>query len=39
MFSPDEIENGVLKDLITEEDYDMVKVVSTHSKSSINPSI
>ena len=32
-FSPEEIENGVLKDLITEEDYNMVKVVSTHSKN------
>ena len=28
-FSPTEIENGVLKDLITEADYDIITVVST----------
>ena len=30
MFSQEEIEAGVLKDLIIKEDYDIVKVVSTY---------
>ena len=29
-FTQEEIEASILKDLITEEDYDIVKVVSTH---------
>ena len=27
-FTPEEIENGILKDLIVEEDYDLIHVVN-----------
>ena len=27
-FSPEEIESGILKDLIVEEDYDLIRVVN-----------
>ena len=37
-FTPAEIEAGILKDLITDEDYDIIKVVSTYL-SSINPNL
>ena len=29
-FSDEEIQNGILRDLIIEEDYDIIKVVSTY---------
>ena len=37
-FTPAEIEASILKDLITDEDYDIIKVVSTYL-SSINPNL
>ena len=30
-FTPEEIENGILKDLIIEEDYDLIRVVTIYS--------
>ena len=32
-FSPEEIEAGVLKDLLIESDYDIITAVSTYLKS------
>ena len=34
-FSDEEIQSGILKDLITEEDYDIIKVVSTYHDYSL----
>ena len=34
-FSPEEIESGILKDLITETDYDIIRVVCAYMKCAI----
>ena len=38
VFSDEEIQSGILKDLLTEDDYDIVNVVNTHFSTRISTS-